>query len=304
MRADDEIARLGAAHHGVINRSQALTAGLSTAQIRYRLRHGRWQQIRPGVYRIVGGVPSPLEPLAAAIAAGIGEASHLSAAALLHLVEEHPPLPELTTHLGGSHHFVEVRLHRTDDLSLGDTTTVDGLRTTNGVRTVIDLGARLTVPELMMVAERALHLRLAHSDRLNARFAELSTRGRPGSAVTREVLRRLDPSRTPAESELEAMVDEIVTSAGLPRLVRQHPVHIDGRSFRLDLAYPDLMIAIEADGFAVHGLRSAFESDRARQNALANAGWLILRFTWLQVSNRPDDLVATIARAIAHRSAA
>ena len=277
MRADDEIARLGAAHHGVINRSQALTAGLSTAQIRYRLRHGRWQQIRPGVYRIVGGMPSPLEPLAAAIAAGIGATSHLSAAALL---------------------------HRTDDLSLGDTTTVDGLCTTNGVRTVIDLGARLTVPELMMVAERALHLRLALSDRLNARFAELSTRGRPGSAVTREVLRRLDPSRAPTESELEVMVDEIVTSAGLPRLVRQHPVHIDGRSFLLDLASPDLMIAIEADGFAVHGLRSAFESDRARQNALENAGWLVLRFTWLHVSNRPDDLVATIARAIAHRSAA
>lgn len=304
MQLDDEVARIAAGHHGVISRSQALAVGLSTAQIRYRLRIGRWEQIRPGVYRIGGGVPSPVEPLAAAVAAGIGIASHLSAGALLDLADEHPPLPELTARLAGSHHHLDVRLHRTGDLAPSDTTTVDGIRTTNAVRTVIDLGARLDVPELVQVADRAIRLGLVHPDRLNARFADLSTRGRPGAAVTREVLRSIDPARAPAESELETMLDAVIAEGGLPTPVRQHVVRIDGRTFRLDLAYPELMIAIEADGFAVHGERAAFESDPERQNLLAAAGWLVLRFTWRQIRDQPDVVVATIARAMGRRSAA
>ena len=303
MRADDEIARLCAAHHGVVTRQQAFDAGLSTAQIRYRVAAGRWEQSRPGAYRIVGGTTSSLEPLAAAIGVGIGVASHRSAAALLSLVDEHPPCPELTTGLDGSHHHDAVLLHRTADLSPGDTTTVDGLRTTNAIRTVLDLGARMTVDDLLSVADRAVHLRLVHPTRLNARFAALSTKGRPGAAATREVLRRLDPSRASTESELEAMLDRLVADSGLPIPDRQHVVRLDGRTFRLDLAYPDLRIAIEADGFEVHGSRSAFEADRDRQNLLASADWLVLRFTWRQIRDAPEDVVATITRAIAQRSA-
>jgi very-short-patch-repair endonuclease len=303
VHADDEIARLCVAHHGIVTRQQAVAAGLSTAQIRYRVAAGRWEQLRPGVYRIVGGPSSPLEPLAAATAAGIGIASHLSAAALLDLVDGHPAVPELTTGLDGSHHHDTVLLHRTGDLLPGDTTTIDGLRTTNAVRTVLDLGARLAVDDLLTVAERALHLRLVHPAPLNARFEAMSTRGRPGAAVTREVLRRLDPSRAPTESELEAMLDRLVIDAGLPTPVRQHVVHLEDRTFRLDLAYPDLRIAIEADGFEVHGSRSAFEADRDRQNLLASAGWLVLRFTWRQIRDAPEDVVATITRAIAQRCA-
>ena len=304
MHADDEIARLCAAHHGVVTRAQAVATGLSTAQIPYRVAAGRWAELRPGAYRIVGGPSSPLEALAAAIGVGIGVASHRSAAALLCLLDEHPPVPELTAVLGASHHHDAVELHRTDDLLPGDTTTVDGLRTTNATRTVLDLGACLTVDEVLDVADRAVHLRLVHPTRLNARFAAMSTRGRPGAAVTREALRRLDPSRAPTESELEAMLDRLVVDAGLPAPIRQLVVQLGDRTFRLDLAYPELRIAIEADGFAVHGSRSAFEADRDRQNRLASAGWLVLRFTWRQIRDAPDEVIAAISMAIAQRSAA
>ncbi len=57
--------------------------------------------------------------------------------------------------------------------------------------------------------------------------------------------------------------------------------------YRIDLAYPDLRIAIELDGWAVHGTRGAFDHDRARGNELALAGWTLLRFTssstWIEV---------------------
>jgi very-short-patch-repair endonuclease len=65
------------------------------------------------------------------------------------------------------------------------------------------------------------------------------------------------------------------------------------------MAYPELRIAIEADGFAVHGTRPAFEDDRARQNRLMLAGWQVLRFTWRQVCRQPESVVDQLRTAVA-----
>jgi very-short-patch-repair endonuclease len=299
---DEEIARWCTAHHGVVSRTQALAAGLTAWQVRHRVRSGRWDELRPGVYRIAGGVPSPLEPLAGAVAAGIGVASHLSAAALHELIDQHPIVPELTSDVTTGHHHKGVRLHRTEDLLPGDVTVVDGLRVTDVVRTLIDLGARLNPSELHRLVDKALRRELVEIDELIARFLQLAGRGRDGIATTRVVLERLDPSLAPAESDLETLTLEVIRSGGLPIPVRQHPVVVFGWSYRLDLAYPDLKIAIEADGFAVHGGRDAFESDRARQNRLSAAGWLVLRFTWRQICEQPGLVCRTIREAIQLRS--
>ena len=89
-----------------------------------------------------------------------------------------------------------------------------------------------------------------------------------------------DPTLAPAESDLETLLFKILREAGLPAPVRQHVVEIDGHRFRLDAAYPELMIFIEGDGFGVHSPRGPFERDRWRQNLLVSAGWSPLRFTW------------------------
>ena len=73
---------------------------------------------------------------------------------------------------------------------------------------------------------------------------------------------------------------EVLRRAGLPLPIAQHRVVVGGRSRRLDYAYPEHKIAIEFDGFAEHGLlRSTFDDDRVRGNALALDGWLVLHFT-------------------------
>jgi very-short-patch-repair endonuclease len=70
-----------------------------------------------------------------------------------------------------------------------------------------------------------------------------------------------------------------IVARGLPEPVQQHELQLPGRRCRLDLAYPDYKVAIEVDGWAHHGPRSAFESDRARGNDIAIAKWLPLHFT-------------------------
>lgn len=81
--------------------------------------------------------------------------------------------------------------------------------------------------------------------------------------------------------------------------VFQHPV---GR-FRIDFAYPELLIAIEVDGYGPHASRAAFQRDRSRQNDLVALGWTVLRFTWADVVKRPDHVARVLRQAFARARA-
>ena len=297
MTPDQRIARLAADSFGLIRRQDAVRLGLSRHQIGQRIRSGRWEAVRPGVYRMAGVPPSPEQALAAATLATGGVASHRSAAWLLELGNV-PRLPEVTADRSTSHGHDGLRLHRTTDLLPRDTTSVRGLRCTNATRTCIDLGARLDADALEALVHTAIRLRLTHPDHLITRFLQIARRGRAGCATTRQVLQRIDPTLEPAESDLETLLIQVLRRFGVPLPVRQFPVLVDGRKFRLDFAYPDLMVAIESDGFAVHGDRSSFEHDRERQNRLVLQGWRILRFTWRQICGRPEWVARQVQAAI------
>ena len=52
------------------------------------------------------------------------------------------------------------------------------------------------------------------------------------------------------------------------------------RKYRIDIAFPEIMLAIEVDGFNHHGKFLAdFKRDRERQILLTLNGWRILRFS-------------------------
>jgi hypothetical protein len=84
----------------------------------------------------------------------------------------------------------------------------------------------------------------------------------------------------PGESDGELWVLRTLLDAGLPMPVQQHRVVLEGRRRRIDLAYPDLGIAIEFDGRAFHDeTLTSFDDGRARAGALGAAGWIVLPFT-------------------------
>ncbi|MGH9224336.1 MAG: endonuclease domain-containing protein [Acidimicrobiales bacterium] len=80
--------------------------------------------------------------------------------------------------------------------------------------------------------------------------------------------------------------------------VRQFEVVLGGQRYFVDLAYPARRLAIELDGVTAHG-GNRFQTDRTRQNAPVLAGWTVLRFTWADVTERPDRVVAAIRLALA-----
>jgi hypothetical protein len=73
------------------------------------------------------------------------------------------------------------------------------------------------------------------------------------------------------------------------------------RSWRggIDKAFPASMVAIEVDGWAWHVDVERFRADRHKSNAPANAGWHLLRFTWHDLTNRPDYVLGEIRAALA-----
>lgn len=122
----------------------------------------------------------------------------------------------------------------------------------------------------------------------------MAGRGRRRVAHFRPVLDARQPGYSPGDNDLEARVQRWLVSADLPRPVAQLPVLVGDRRYRLDLAFPDLRIAIELDGWEAHGSRRAFDRDRARGNDLELAGWTLLRFT---SSSTQADVVRTVQAA-------
>lgn len=65
----------------------------------------------------------------------------------------------------------------------------------------------------------------------------------------------------------------------------------------------DLLVAgwivIECDGFAYHSGRQAYRNDRFRDRSLAARGYVVLRFTWEEIVNRPQCVVEAVRRVLA-----
>lgn len=105
----------------------------------------------------------------------------------------------------------------------------------------------------------------------------------------------------PGDNDLEMRFLRAIVAAELPEPKLQHRIVIGNRRCRIDLAYPDLKIAVEIDGWEHHRSRTAFDDDRARSNDLVVAGWRLLRFTSTMTN---AQAVATVAAALSQRRSA
>ncbi|WP_237208757.1 hypothetical protein [Rothia nasimurium] len=171
-------------------------------------------------------------------------------------------------------------------------TLVGGFRVTGKVQTVVDCARYLPREEAVVIADSALNQGLVGLEELSH---ELSSVAGWGSGKCRRVRALMSPlSESPGESLLRLVLVE----AGLPAPVEQFEVDLLGQRFRLDLAYPDSMIALEFDGeikYENFGPRSEVEwSERRRESLLQNAGWVVRRYRWVDVMTRRSEIVAEI----------
>ena len=90
------------------------------------------------------------------------------------------------------------------------------------------------------------------------------------------------------------MLLRILRNGGITGWVTNHPVN----GYLVDVAFLVEHVAIEVDGFAFHSDAEAFHRDRLRQNSIALRGWQVLRFTWLDLVEYPERVLATIRSAV------
>lgn len=241
--------------------------------------------------------------MAACLAAG-GLASHRTAAALWELRACEERVVEVTVAGRRAPRLAGVRAHETASLEPVDRTVRWGIPLTTPARTVVDLAA-VAPPEVVEPAmEDALLRGLASFSLLERTVARLAGPGRPGSRLLRRLVDERVPSQRATESALEDALVEVLRRAGLPSPVRQHEVvAIDGLRVRVDLAYPAVRLAIEADSRRWHGGRDDVIRNAAKGNALVLVGWRVLRFTWDDVRGRPEWIVAAAASELRRETA-
>lgn len=97
---------------------------------------------------------------------------------------------------------------------------------------------------------------------------------------------------------MESRARMALVLGGLPPPAVQHPVVVRGRRYYLDLAYPDLKVAVEYDG-ADHRTQQRARRDLEREAALVSAGWRILRFDAYVVLFAPERIVAEVRAELA-----
>jgi hypothetical protein len=235
--------------------------------------------------------------LSAVLAGGEGALASHTTAARLHGLSDGCLATDVLEVVAPLAHQVRqpgVRGHRSGLLFDPDRAVVRGVPCTAAARTLIDLSGSRSATDLGRLADRLVReRRMTWIDLVSAvpRF-----RVAPGRSpkVLLQVLRDRWPGYDPGESEFETRVLRIIHAAGLPLPVQQYVVSVGGHDYRLDLAYPELLVGFELDGWTDHGHRSAFDNDRRRNNLIALQAWRLFHLTW-----RMDDpeILSTVRAA-------
>ena len=275
--ADARTGSLAELQHGLISAAQAQRAGLSRTQIRHRVATGRWIRVERGVYRISGVPVSRVQRLMVAVLARPdGAISHLNAAELAGLDIAGPPKPWLTVPPSASARSSVARIYRTD-LPPEQVTTVAGIRTTIGARTIVDCCSLLGPKRLARMVDQAMHRRLTTA----AAIDEILAANRDPSLVRahdalRDALDLWRPTIVP-DSPAEARFIRILGEWGFPPPERQIRVRDEAGVViaRLDGGWPDRRVGYEYDSVEWHG-PARWASDESRHAAIEALGWTLL----------------------------
>lgn len=117
----------------------------------------------------------------------------------------------------------------------------------------------------------------------------------------RIVLDRLDEVDPESESPWETRTRLFLLENGLTGFVLQH--WVPNFRYRLDIAWPELKIAVEYDG-ADHRTKEQQAKDEIRRNRLRAAGWYIEVVTATSLVRTPNEILKHVRTALRARGAA
>jgi len=162
---------------------------------------------------------------------------------------------------------------RTHGLPPDEVTTFRGIRVTTPMRTAWDIARARPVLEAVAWIDALARVRRVGPEAVR-RFAAGQPNG-PGSRHAREAIAMCDPrAESPPESHLRIHLHQ----AGI-MVVPQYWVVVAGQFVaRVDLALPEIRLAIEYDG-RWHAASGQLADDRVRLRRLNSVGWTVFSVT-------------------------
>lgn len=292
---DATVAALAETQHGVVAREQLAALGVGRGAIERWLGRGRLHRLHRGVYAVGHrAVSREGRWLGAVLASGLGaRLGRRSAGALWEVRDSSRTRVEVIVPVARRPR-PGIELFRSP-LRPDEVTVHRGIPVTTPARTLLDLAAILSPGALERAVARAEMLRLADATSLEALVARYPRR--PGTPALRRLLGGVGPPAF-TRSELEARFLAFLDAHGLPRPRTNAWLTIGGRAIEVDCLWAPQGLVAELDGYASHGTRTAFESDRARDRALQAAGLRVLRITWRQLEDDPGRLAADLERLL------
>jgi hypothetical protein len=226
-------------------------------------------------------------------------ASHATAATLHGLLDRPLDKVEIVMPRWRRSQQPPFRIHESKDLLPEDRVIVEGIPTTTAARTVVDLGA--SAPWLVEKGlERGIRQSAFTLADVAAFVGRVGRKGRAGVGIIRPLIEERLHWDGLTESELEDVFRR-VWGVRLPQPVPQYVIEDPHWGFvcRADFAFPAHRIRIELDSEAFHMDRPTFRKDRRVQNRTELLGWRTFRYTWWDLSSRPEVVASELEAALA-----
>jgi hypothetical protein len=276
---------------GVISREQALGAGISRDSIDHRVRARRWKPIHPCVYLAAGHrLDDEVRVRAALLWAGDGAIlSGRAAAWWCGLMAEPPPTVTVTIpRLRRLRRRTDVDVRRRD-IPEPDRAVHRGLVVTAPALTVLETAVELGHPGSRFLDDTLRRGAVPFAD---VHSAHCRSVGSAGSATAGRLLAAVaDRSAADAKRRLLALLRGARASRWTDSF------RIAGHS--VDVAFPAARVAIVVSGWAEPSTARRAQAAAELQQAAASRGWTLLRYTWIDLIERPHVILAEIARHIA-----
>ena len=294
---DAVIGALADLQHGCVARRQLISRGITPDQITRRINDGRLRPIHRGVYLVGHRVLAPFAKEAAGVLAIPGGVISHRSSARLHGILPWPAKADvwMTTRRGDSSR--PSLIVKQAVLDTCDVTRVHRIPVTTAARAILECAAVLPSEEDDRLEQMCAE---AHARNL-AKLSDLNDqiRRNPSKRGVRRLAQLLDLHSKPARTklELERRLLRIVRESDLP--TAESNVYVGGRE--VDLLWREAKVVVEADSYTFHSHSRPWARDIGKSNELQLRGYVVLRFTWFDVTERPAWVISEIRRALSTR---
>jgi very-short-patch-repair endonuclease len=173
---------------------------------------------------------------------------------------------------------------------------MERIKVTTIARTILDCAA-IFGPDEDHVLEEMCAVAHSKGTKAPALLKQIERNpGKPGVPRLAELLKRHVPKGP--KRELERRLLRLVRNSDLP----EPEVNQFLLGKERDLIWRDEKVVVETDSYRFHGDARTWSRDIGKTNDLQLEGYVVLRFTWFDVTERPQWVLGKIRKALARHA--